>query len=268
MNDMICDDRLDVAALREKICSMTDEEFEEYLKTVKEEEAAAKDPTLGEYDPPLPERLSTLTEQDKAELERLLNKYQPVGADEMPILGEYDPPIRPAVEYYKTLPMEELDRLIAVREKVLEEKRSEQMNLDFLDEGLPVVPGQYEIASDVMARYKKHYQPTIKTIRTEENAKFLRFFERVQQEAAKRDAVFFLDCGLGKVVENDSFECEDLAGWLIPNEKASEFEPFFLESSEVQHDYDDFYIAVDFELSDNDVKVILDDTDYGFGECF
>lgn len=30
----------------------------------------------GEYDPPLPERLTTLTEKDKAELERLLNKYK------------------------------------------------------------------------------------------------------------------------------------------------------------------------------------------------
>ena len=125
MNDLICDDRQDITAQREKICSMTDEEFEEHLKAIKEEEvAAAKDPTLGEYDPPLPERLSTLTDEDQAELARLLKKYQPVGDDEQPFLGEYDPPIRPGVEYFKTLPMEEIDRLIAVREKALEEKRN------------------------------------------------------------------------------------------------------------------------------------------------
>lgn len=32
LNDYICDDRLDVIALQEKIEKMTDEEFEEYLK--------------------------------------------------------------------------------------------------------------------------------------------------------------------------------------------------------------------------------------------
>ena len=127
MNDLICDDRQDITARREKICSMTDEEFEEHLKALKEEEsmtADAKDPTLGEYDPPLPERLSTLTDEDQAELARLLKKYQPVGDDEQPFLGEYDPPIRPGVEYFKTLPMEEIDRLIAARERELAERRN------------------------------------------------------------------------------------------------------------------------------------------------
>jgi hypothetical protein len=34
MNDMICDDRVDMSELGEKIASMTDEEFEDYLKTL------------------------------------------------------------------------------------------------------------------------------------------------------------------------------------------------------------------------------------------
>ena len=34
MNNMICDDRMDINELMEKIYSMTDEEFTEYLKSV------------------------------------------------------------------------------------------------------------------------------------------------------------------------------------------------------------------------------------------
>lgn len=38
MNDYICDDRMDVNKLAEKIDKMSDDEFEEYLKKVKEKE--------------------------------------------------------------------------------------------------------------------------------------------------------------------------------------------------------------------------------------
>lgn len=37
MEKMICDDRIDMSALHEKIGAMTDEEFELYLKTLKNE---------------------------------------------------------------------------------------------------------------------------------------------------------------------------------------------------------------------------------------
>lgn len=37
MEKMICDDRLDMSALHERISAMTDEEFELYLKTLKDE---------------------------------------------------------------------------------------------------------------------------------------------------------------------------------------------------------------------------------------
>ena len=38
MNDQICNDRMDINKLAEKIDKMSDEEFEEYLKKVKEKE--------------------------------------------------------------------------------------------------------------------------------------------------------------------------------------------------------------------------------------
>ena len=57
-----------------------------------------------------------------------------------------------------------------------------------------------------------------------EGEKFERFFALVQQEAAKQNAVFFLECGEGHDFYTDEMEGEDLRGWLIPNELADKFE--------------------------------------------
>ena len=40
--DYICDDRLDMSVLADKISKMTDEEFEEHLKKIKEKEQKEK----------------------------------------------------------------------------------------------------------------------------------------------------------------------------------------------------------------------------------
>lgn len=101
----------------------------------------------------------------------------------------------------------------------------------------------------------------MKGLRTQENDKFVKFFELVQEEAAKLDSVFFLDCGQGKLFENSQMECEDLCGWLIPNEKVKEFESLFENNSEQQQDFDVFYTSVDFNIEGDTVKVIIDDTD-------
>ena len=68
----------------------------------------------------------------------------------------------------------------------------------------------------------------MKGLRTQENDKFLNFWSIVQKEAEKMGGVFFLDCGEGNIYESDSIECEDLVGWLIPNDKTKEFEKLFL----------------------------------------
>lgn len=95
-------------------------------------------------------------------------------------------------------------------------------------------------------------------LRTQEGKKFNEFFSLVQEEAKKRKAVFFCDCGQGDVFENDSIECEDLCGWLIPNSKVDEFEPHFLNNSEKQKDFDDFYCFVDFEVDGDSVKIKIE----------
>lgn len=98
-------------------------------------------------------------------------------------------------------------------------------------------------------------------LRKQENQKFNNFFGLVQQEATKKGRIFFCDCGQGKVFENNNFECEDLCGWLIPQEKADEFEKLFLNDSDDQHDFDDLYCYVDFSVRPNgEILISIDDT--------
>ena len=101
----------------------------------------------------------------------------------------------------------------------------------------------------------------MKGLRKQENQKFNNFIELIQQEAEKKGKVFFCDCGQGNVFENEIIECEDLCGWLIPQENVDEFEKLFLEDSEDQHKFDDFYCYIDFSVKANgEISIIIDDT--------
>lgn len=99
-------------------------------------------------------------------------------------------------------------------------------------------------------------------LRTQENAKFEKFFSLIQKEASKKGCVFFGDSGQGKVFENEQIECEDLCGWLIPAEDASKFGMLFDEFSEKLHDYDDFYCYVGFSVDEKtgNVAIFIDDS--------
>ncbi len=65
-------------------------------------------------------------------------------------------------------------------------------------------------------------------LKTQEGNKFEAFFALVQHEAAKRHSVFFLDCGEGNDFETDDIEGGDLRGWVIPEDKADQFEKLWL----------------------------------------
>ena len=95
-------------------------------------------------------------------------------------------------------------------------------------------------------------------LRTQENQKFKKFFEQVQNEAAKRNSIFFLDCGQGNIFENDFIECEDMCGWLIPKSMAEEFTPLCVSNSNKQHDFDDYYIYVDYKVNDSNMEIKFD----------
>ena len=61
-------------------------------------------------------------------------------------------------------------------------------------------------------------------LRTQETNKFKKFFSIVQDAAQKKGCVFFLDAGDGRDFETDTIEGEDLIGWLVPKNKALNFE--------------------------------------------
>ena len=96
-------------------------------------------------------------------------------------------------------------------------------------------------------------------LRKHEGQKFDNFFKLVQLEAAKQDCVFFLDNAEAKLVETDELECCDMHGWLIHEADVDLFEPEFLKNSDKQFDFDDFYIYVDFEFINGEVKIIMEE---------
>lgn len=77
-------------------------------------------------------------------------------------------------------------------------------------------------------------------LRTQETSKFEKYFVIVQEAAKKKDCVFFLDAGDGRDFNTDTLEGEDLMGWLVPQDKVSEFVKEW-ESGNVSDDWSDFY---------------------------
>ena len=94
-------------------------------------------------------------------------------------------------------------------------------------------------------------------LRTQENEKFRRYFELVQAQAGKQNAVFFTDCAEGKLFVDDVYECEDLFGWLIPLELVSAFEKLYMENAEEQENYDDYYCLADYEVQSGAIQVFF-----------
>ena len=91
-------------------------------------------------------------------------------------------------------------------------------------------------------------------LRTQEGEKFERFFELVQKEALKRGCVFFLNSGEGHIFENEDMVFSDLNGWLIPAEKAEEFNKKYMdwqEDSEDLEDWDDCFCWEEWEDKEN-----------------
>lgn len=95
-------------------------------------------------------------------------------------------------------------------------------------------------------------------LRTQENEKFEKFFSLVQQEAAARDAVFYLDAGDGNEYCGEQIECEDLMGWLIPNAMTAAFEPLW-KQWRTGDAWSDYYIWAVWELDNGTIKVRLEE---------
>lgn len=94
-------------------------------------------------------------------------------------------------------------------------------------------------------------------LKTQEGLKFERFFQLVQDEAVKSNAVFFLLSGEGRDIILPNLEGEDLSGWLIPEEQAEEFETAWKQddSMEALEKWSEFFQWAEWRENDNKIKI-------------
>ena len=96
-------------------------------------------------------------------------------------------------------------------------------------------------------------------LRTREESKFVSFFELVEEEANKNNAVFFLDCGEGNDFETVSYSGEDLRGWLIPKNRADAFETQWRTDDDLES-WDDYITWALWH--DNDSTITIEFKEY------
>lgn len=90
----------------------------------------------------------------------------------------------------------------------------------------------------------------MKGLRTQETDKFKRFFSIVQDAAKKKNSVFFLDAGDGNDFKTDTLEGENLMGWLIPEDKLTDFEKEW-NKGDVSDDWSQYYLWAIWENANN-----------------
>lgn len=91
-------------------------------------------------------------------------------------------------------------------------------------------------------------------LRTQESDKFNRFWELVQAKARAQGKVFFADCGEGHTLETLDMECEDMRGWLIPKEKAKEFEKEW-QQDQVSDKWTEFIFWAEWSQKDGEIDI-------------
>lgn len=95
-------------------------------------------------------------------------------------------------------------------------------------------------------------------LRTQESEKFNAFFNIIQEEAKAQAMVFFADAGDGNEFETDNLEGENMMGWLVPSEKAANFEEIWL-ADEVDDSWSDFFKWAIWSLNDGKINIKFED---------
>ena len=103
-------------------------------------------------------------------------------------------------------------------------------------------------------------------LRTNEGAKFEKYFAIIEEEAKRLGGVFFSETGEGRDLDLEDIEICDLAGWLVPFDQADEFEALYLGRKDKEiwdsDRWDDMYIFVDYILYGDNVSVKFDKYEY------
>lgn len=105
-------------------------------------------------------------------------------------------------------------------------------------------------------------------LRTNEGAKFEKYFAIIEEEAKRLGGVFFSETGEGRDLDLEDIEVCDLAGWLVPFDQADEFEALYLGGKDKEiwdsDRWDDMYIFVDYILDGDNVSVKFDKYEYEY----
>ncbi len=84
------------------------------------------------------------------------------------------------------------------------------------------------------------------------------FFRLVQEFAEKNDAVFFVDSGEGKCVDEPDFFATDLSGWIIPTEKADAFEALWPLDDDNRENWRDCFAFVRWSTDGDGIILALE----------
>ena len=93
-------------------------------------------------------------------------------------------------------------------------------------------------------------------LRMEEDARFKKFWNKVQQEAQKQDATFFADICCGKDTDIGDMTADIVIGWLIPNNLVGKFDKEFQADKVDEEEWEKFIVTEVFEaLPYGNVKI-------------
>lgn len=94
-------------------------------------------------------------------------------------------------------------------------------------------------------------------LRTEENVRFIKYFEVVQSYAKKQNSVFFMDFGQCDDIAFKDMELDCLFGWLIPSDIADNFGDLYLRSK-VDDSWNDFCVWVTPNIENGRLSIIFE----------
>ena len=99
-------------------------------------------------------------------------------------------------------------------------------------------------------------------LRTTENEKTIKFFQIVQSAAAELNAVFFAYAAEDRIMETEELSGSDISGWLIPQDKADEFEKKFMAYDDLEEWAEEFFLFAKWELVEG--EIIINFYNYGY----
>ena len=94
-------------------------------------------------------------------------------------------------------------------------------------------------------------------LKTQESAQFNRFFQMIQDEAEKQDAVFFAFAGEGHELNLSNLEGEDMTGWLIPKNQLDSFEPEWSKDNSLValEKWEEYFVWAEWSMQDKKVSI-------------